>query len=217
MFIFLSGVLAASVASALFYFRWLEKPAGQFRVILKTFPVALLAVYALPAGGPLLLVAALALAALGDACLAYDGRSPFLAGLAAFLVSHLALVVLFWPSIEPSLITDSAWRYAAAWFFVVLAAMMLLLLWRPAGPLAVPVMVYAAAIVAMALSALSLKTTLPSVGAALFVLSDAGLAIQRFLLKPHDPVTKRLKGFIWATYYTAQLVYTLAFTGLPIF
>ncbi len=217
MSIFLSVVLAASLASALFYFRWLERPAGQFRTALKTLPVALLAVYAFLSGGPLLLVTALALAALGDSCLAYEGRSPFLAGLAAFLVAHLALIALFWPSIELSLITASAWRYAAAWFFVVLTAMMLLLLWRPAGPLVAPVVFYAAAIVAMALSALAVKPILPSVGAAFFVMSDAGLAIQKFLLKRHDPVMKRLNRFIWATYYAAQSVFTLAFAGLPSF
>jgi len=175
--------------------------------------VLLLALYALLVGAPILLVAALALGALGDACLAYDGEPAFIAGLSAFLISHLAYVALFWPSVEPGLVVTSAWRYAVAWTFVILMAMMLLVLWRPVGRLVVPITVYAIVIVAMALSALALKPVPPSAGAALFVMSDAALATQRFLVKPCSPATKRLKPFVWGTYYAAQLIFTLAIAG----
>ncbi|KGD87689.1 MULTISPECIES: lysoplasmalogenase family protein [Rhizobium/Agrobacterium group] len=215
MSVLLSVVLAASIALALFYFRCLEKRSSHWRAALKTAPVLLLAIYALLIQAPLLLVAALALGALGDAFLAYDREGAFLAGLSAFLLSHLAYIALFWPSIMPELVVASPWRYTAAWTFVTLMAMMLLVLWRPAGPLAIPVAAYAVAIIAMALSAVALKPVPPSAGAILFVMSDTALAIQTFLVRADDPVMKRLRPFVWGTYYAAQLVFTLAIAGLP--
>ncbi|MFB9952747.1 lysoplasmalogenase family protein [Rhizobium puerariae] len=217
MSVLLPVVLATSLALALFCFRWLERPASHRRALLKALPVLLLAVYALLAQAPLLLVAALLLGALGDTCLAYDGEPAFLAGLAVFLVSHLAYIALFWPSVEPALVVASAWRYAAAWTFVILLTMMLFILWRPAGKLAIPVTAYALAVIAMALSALTLKPISPSAGAALFVMSDVALAIRKFLAKPDDPATRRLQPFIWGSYYAAQLIFTLALAGLPRF
>jgi uncharacterized membrane protein YhhN len=215
MSVFLSVVLAASVALALLHFRWLNKAASHSRALLKTLPVLLLSVYALIINAPLVLVAALALAALGDLCLAYDGEAPFMSGLAAFLLAHLAYVALFWPLADTGLIVESPWRYAFAWLFVMMAVAVLFLLWRPAGRLAGALGVYAAAIVAMALSALSVRSILPGAAAGLFVLSDAALGVQRFLVRPADPILAVLKPFVWGTYYAAQLIFTLAMAGLP--
>lgn len=209
------AVLAASIVLAVGYFRWLKRPASHLRTVLKTAPVLLLALYAVLAGAPWLLVAALALGVLGDACLAYEGEAAFICGLAAFLASHLAYAALFWPSMEPILLVGSAWRYTAAWIFVVLTGMTLFMLWRPAGRLAIPVAAYGIAILAMALSALAVKPILPAAGAALFVMSDTALAIQKFLVKPDAPVMARLKPFVWGTYVAAQLIFTLAIAGLP--
>ncbi|EUB97560.1 YhhN family protein [Rhizobium sp. CF080] len=208
------AVLAASTAFAVNYFRWLGRPSGHLRTVLKAVPVLLLALYAVLAGAPALLVAALMLGALGDAFLAYEGETAFIAGLAAFFALHIAYVALFWPSIEPSLLVGSAWRYTAAWVVVVLTGMTLFMLWRPTGRLAIPVTVYAIAIVVMALSALAVKPILPSAAAALFVMSDTALAIQTFLVKRDAPVMARLKPFVWGTYFAAQLVFTLAIAGL---
>ncbi|WP_105440295.1 lysoplasmalogenase family protein [Neorhizobium sp. T25_13] len=215
MYLLLWAVLAASIVLAIHYFRWLKRPAGHLRAVLKTVPVLLLVLYAGLSGAPALLVAALALGALGDACLAYEGEPAFVAGLAAFLALHIAYAALFWPSIEPSLLFTSAWRYTAAWIFVVLTGMTLFMLWRPAGRLAIPVAAYGIAIVAMALSALAVKPILPAAGAALFVMSDTALAIQKFLVKPDAPVMARLRPFVWGTYFAAQLIFTLAIAGLP--
>jgi uncharacterized membrane protein YhhN len=215
MYLLLWTVLAVSITLAIHYFRWLKRPAGHLRAGLKTLPALLLVLYAGLSGAPALLVAALALGALGDACLAYEGEPAFVAGFAAFLASHIAYAALFWPSIEPSLLFTSAWRYTAAWIFVVLTGMTLFMLWRPAGRLAIPVAAYGIAIVAMALSALAVKPILPAAGAALFVMSDTALAIQKFLVKPDAPVMVRLKPFVWGTYFAAQLIFTLAIAGLP--
>ena len=216
MSVFLSVVLTASVLLALVHFRWLEKPSSHARALLKMLPVLLLSGYALALHAPLL-AAALALAALGDLCLAYDGEGSFIAGLLAFLLSHIAYVALFWPHADPALIVQSPWRYAFAWLFVILAGLLLLILWRSAGKLALPVAVYAAAIIAMALSALSVRPMMPGVAATLFVMSDTALGLQRFVVKPADPTMKRLKPFVWVTYYAAQLIFTLAIAGMPRF
>ncbi|CDZ52227.1 lysoplasmalogenase family protein [Neorhizobium galegae] len=215
MYLLLWTVLAVSIALAIHYFRWVKRLAGHLRAVLKTVPVLLLVLYAGLCGAPALLVAALALGALGDACLAYEGEPAFVAGLSAFLASHIAYAALFWPLIEPSLLFTSAWRYTAAWIFVVLTSMTLFMLWRPAGRLAIPVAAYGIAIIAMALSALAVKPILPAAGAALFVMSDTALAIQKFLVKPDAPVMARLKPFVWSTYFAAQLIFTLAIAGLP--
>lgn len=217
MSVFLSVVLVASVVLALIHFRGLDKPASHPRAILKTLPVLLLAVYALAMHSPPWLAAALALAALGDLFLAYDGEPPFICGLVVFLLSHLAYVALFWPNADLALILASPWRYAFAWLFVMLAGLLLFILWRPAGKLALPVAVYSAAIVAMALSALSVRPILPGAAATLFVMSDTALGLQRFLVKPADPMTKTLRPFVWGTYYAAQLIFTLAIAGMPRF
>ncbi|MBW6423850.1 lysoplasmalogenase [Rhizobium sp. XQZ8] len=216
MSIFLSVVLVASVLLALVYFRWLEKPASHPRTVLKTLPVLLLSGYALAMHAPLL-ATALALAALGDLCLAYDGEPSFIAGLLAFLLSHITYVALFWPHADLALILASPARYAFAWFFVMLAGLLLFILWRPAGKLALPVAVYAMAIVAMAVSALAVRPVMPGVAATLFLLSDTALGLQCFVVKPSDPMAKRLKPFVWGTYFTAQLIFTLAIAGMPRF
>jgi uncharacterized membrane protein YhhN len=213
----LSVVLGASVLLAILHFRRLEKPASHLRAVLKTLPVLLLSIYALAMHAPLLLVAALALAALGDLCLAYDGEPSFIAGLVAFLLSHVAYVALFWPHADFALIVASPWRYAFAWLFVMLAGLLLFFLWRPAGRLALPVAIYAVAIVAMALSALSVRFVMPGVAAGLFLMSDTALGLQRFVVKPDDPIVRKLGRFVWVTYFAAQLIFTLAIAGMPRF
>ncbi len=209
------AVPAVSIVLAVSYFRWLKRPEGHLRTVLKTVPVLLLALYAVLAGAPELLIMALIFAALGDACLAYEGETALVAGLLAFLAVHIAYATLFWPSIQPGLLVGAAWRYTAAWIVVVLTGMTLFMLWRPAGRLAIPVTAYGIAILAMALSALAVKPILPSLGAVLFVLSDTALAIQTFLVKRDAPVISRLRSFVWGTYFMAQLVFTLAIAGLP--
>gem|GEM_PF-2218784 len=153
-------VLVLSLLLALLYFRFLGKPAGHGRAALKAAPVLLLAVYAVIAGGATWLGMALFLGALGDLCLAYDGERAFIAGLVSFLLSHLAYVALFWPMAEPSLILGEAWRIGSAAALAILVPALILVLWRPAGPLAMPVAIYGLVIGAMGFTALSVAMTL---------------------------------------------------------
>lgn len=208
-------VLALSVLLALLYFGFLGKPASHGRAVLKTASVLLLAVYALAAGGPIWLATALFLGALGDLCLAYDGERAFIAGLVSFLLSHLGYVALFWPMAEPSLILGETWRIGSAVALAILVPALILVLWRPAGPLAMPVAVYGLVIGAMGFTALSVADAAVFLGAVLFLSSDTALAAEKFLIDGAAPLGRLLRNFVWATYYAAQLVFTLAVAGLP--
>nr|CAD6432480.1 lysoplasmalogenase [Rhizobium sp. Q54] len=208
-------LLLASVLLGLSYFRCLEKPAGHARAAMKTAPVLLLAIYAVAADGPGWLVAALLLGALGDLCLAYDGERAFMAGLVAFLLSHIAYVVLFLPRADPELVTSETWRLACAGALAVLVPALILVLWRPAGPLATPVAVYGIVIGSMGFTALAVADPLIFLGAALFLSSDTALATEKFLVASDRPRGRPLRLFVWASYYGAQLVFTPAVAGLP--
>ncbi|WP_281977223.1 lysoplasmalogenase [Pseudorhizobium flavum] len=208
-------VLVLSLLLGLVYFRFLGNRASHGRAALKAAPVLLLAVYAAIAGGPTWLVMALFLGALGDLCLAYDGARAFIAGLVSFLLSHIAYVALFWPMAEPSLILGEAWRIGSAAALAILVPALILVLWRPAGPLAMPVAIYGLVIGAMGFTALSVADAAIFVGAALFLSSDTALAAEKFLVGAAATPGRLLRNFVWATYYSAQLVFTLAVAGLP--
>lgn len=164
-------------------------------------------------GGPWLLIAALALSAIGDAFLSRDGEKAFVGGLASFLVAHGLYIALFLRSGEGvGLLSAEPWRAAIAVAMAVLALAMLFALWRRVGPaLRLPISVYIATIFAMGISALTLSNFWVVVGAVLFMASDALLAAEKFLLtaiSPHRIWTRRA---VWVLYYAAQLAITMGF------
>ena len=90
----LAGAVALGV---LFWAIWCWRDGGGIpKVVVKTGSTALLAGFAYLAGGPWLLVAALALSSLGDAFLALEGETWLKPGMAAFFLAHVAYIVLFW-------------------------------------------------------------------------------------------------------------------------
>lgn len=206
-----NATLIFSLLAAIYYFLMLSRPPSWRRTVVKAGSVALLAVLALVAEGPTLLVAALAACALGDAFLAQEGERAFLAGLASFLLGHLAYVWLFAAAGGgPQAIVFTPWRLALA---IALALLCLGLVARLRGPagrsMRGPVAVYGAVILAMALAALTLPVPLVIAGAVLFVASDAVLAAERFLLDPTSPYRPAAGAFVWIAYYAAQLLITL--------
>ncbi|RWM07195.1 MAG: lysoplasmalogenase [Mesorhizobium sp.] len=207
-----NATLLFSIAAAAIYALALELSPRLARSAAKTLAVALLAALAVMQGGPLLLIAALALSAAGDAFLSRDGEKAFLGGLASFLVAHVAYVVLFLKvGGGIGLLTAQFWRGAIALAMAAFVVAMLAALWRRVGPsLRVPIAVYAAAILAMGISAL---TTYPWViaGAVLFMASDGLLAAERFLLAAISPHRVWMRYAVWVLYYAAQLSITLGF------
>ncbi|UCI30199.1 lysoplasmalogenase [Mesorhizobium sp. B4-1-4] len=179
----------------------------------KTLAVAMLAVLAAMQGGPLLLVAALALSAVGDAFLSRDGEKPFLGGLASFLVAHIVYIVLFLRSGGGlDVLGAESWRGATALAMAVFAIVMLAALWRRVGPgLRLPIAVYVVAILAMGMAALTTGNAWVIGGAVLFMASDGLLATEKFLVAAISPHRAWMRFAVWALYYAAQLAITLGF------
>jgi len=210
-----NATLIFAFAAALLYAVMLDAPRRPLRSAVKTLAVALLAVLAAMREAPLLLVAALALSALGDLFLSRDGEKAFLAGLASFLVAHLVYVALFVILGDTSLLTGVPWRSALAVAMAVFAIGMLTLLMRRVGPeLRLPISAYVAAILAMGVSALAMPGLGVPLGALAFMASDALLASERFLLPALSPYRAVVRYSVWALYFAAQATITLSFVTL---
>jgi uncharacterized membrane protein YhhN len=206
-----NGTLLLACTAAAVYLPMQARAPSWRRTVAKTAGVALLAVLAIIEQGPWLLVAALALSAVGDACLAHDGERPFLAGLASFLAGHLAYLALFVAVGQGlGLLTAEPWRLALD-AVVTLAALLLLRRLFPAvgTDLRVPVGVYVAAILAMMFAASTVADPLVVGGAALFVVSDAILATQKFLLREGSRHHAWAGPAVWVLYFLAQTAITL--------
>ncbi|SFP25192.1 Uncharacterized membrane protein YhhN [Mesorhizobium sp. NFR06] len=205
-------LLFSFVAAAIYAFA-LDMPPKLTRTAAKTLAVAFLAVLAAMQGGPLLLVVALALSAIGDAFLSRDGEKAFLGGLASFLTAHIVFVALFLKTgggLE--LLSAQSWRGAIALAMAAFSIVMLAALWRRVGPqLRIPIAVYVAAILAMGLSALTISYPWVIAGAVLFMASDGLLAAERFLLAAISPHRMWIRYAVWVLYYAAQLAITLGF------
>ncbi|TGQ67386.1 lysoplasmalogenase [Mesorhizobium sp. M00.F.Ca.ET.186.01.1.1] len=179
----------------------------------KTVSVAMLAVLAAMQGGPLLLVAALALSAIGDAFLSRDGEKAFLGGLGSFLLAHIIYVALFLRNGEGmGVLGAQPWRGAIAVAMAAFAIVMLAALWRRVGPgLRIPIAVYVVAILAMGMSVLTTGNAWLIGGAILFMGSDGLLATEKFLVAAISPHRSWMRLAIWALYYAAQFAITLGF------
>ena len=203
-------LLLACVAAALYLPMQGDGPSWR-RTVAKTAGVALLAVLAVIEPGPWLLIAALALSAAGDAFLAQDGERPFTAGLASFLAAHLAYVALFAMLGQGlGLLAAQPWRLALAAVVSVAGVVLLGRLLPAVGPaLRAPVSAYVAAILAMMLAASTVADPLVVAGATLFVVSDAILAIEKFLLPAASPHRRWTGPAVWILYFLAQLSITI--------
>ncbi|RUU15683.1 lysoplasmalogenase [Mesorhizobium sp. M7A.T.Ca.TU.009.01.3.2] len=208
-----NATLIFSLAAAVIYAFTLGMPPTLARSAAKTLAVAMLAVLAGLQGGPLLLVAALALSAAGDAFLSRDGEKAFLGGLASFLVAHIVYVALFLRSGGGlGVLGAEPWRGAIALAMALFVVIMLAALWRRVGPrLRIPITVYIAAILAMGISALTTSNMWVIGGAVLFMVSDGLLATEKFLVAAISLHRAWMRFAVWALYYAAQLATTLGF------
>lgn len=147
-------------------------------------------------------LAGLLLSTLGDIWLMLPWDA-FIAGLASFLVAHLAYLFAFTRRVR---LQPLRWPYLA---YALLAAAMLALLWpRLPDALRVPVVIYVVALAAMAAQAAVVALRQPSrssaaaaLGGLSFVVSDALLAIDRF----HTPLPLASL-WVLASYWIAQFL-----------
>lgn len=211
-----ASILVAALLAALYGLRYCLAEPGWMRSAVKTASVLGLALAAWLAGGPGLLLAALLACALGDLLLSRDGTAPFIAGVAAFAVGHVAYVLLFLDHAggRPETLSLIV-AYTLASALVLLCGLMGWLLWQRAGAMRLPVLLYIPVILAMGLAALvvprtgTLALVLP--GALLFVLSDSLLALELFIMHPAHPLRRLARFAVWPSYWGAQLLLTLAF------
>ncbi len=121
------------------------------------------------------------LSVIGDAALLWPGNRAFIVGLAAFLLAHVSYVVAF--------VGAAVWSAHVAVVALVMLPVTVALLraiWAGAAGMHAPVVVYGLVISAMVVSAsatlggpLGLAPA-AAIGAPLFYVSDASLAINRF-------------------------------------
>ena len=155
-----------------------------------------------------LIVLGLILSLAGDILLTLPANR-FVAGLAAFLLAHEAYIAAFSVG-HPPTARELVWLPPCLALGAALAAAV----WRGLGKLRVPVLAYAATICVMAWRAATRAHT-PGVtqagyllafsGAALFVLSDAILAVRRFRHPFRSAHTLEL-----AAYWAAQVLIALS-------
>lgn len=207
------GSLLFSAVAAFIYLFMVNRPAALRRTLIKTLAVAMLAVLAALVDGPLLLIAALAACAAGDAFLAQDDERMFLAGLTAFLVGHVLYIALFYTSGAMEVVVEQPVRLAIGMAFMLFAMLATLRLVPAAGRLGPPVGAYITIIAAMGLSALLMPGWGVVVGAVLFMASDAALAAGRFLHAGEDG-SQPYGHFVWVSYYLAQALIALSVLGL---
>jgi uncharacterized membrane protein YhhN len=141
----------------------------------------------------------------GDLLLMRDDDLSFLLGIAAFLGMQVSYIVAFRRVPGTSLVR--AWPIALV-PYGVLWAVLVVVLWPGAGDLRIPVLVYSAAIILMALAALDLVLRIPqalawrvTAGALVFVVSDALIALSEFGSLEN---TVQVAAAIMLTYTVAQ-------------
>lgn len=186
------------------------RPVSIWRSIAKTGAILCLAFIALLQGGPVLLIAALGLSALGDYFLSRETDATFLAGMAAFFAAHLAYIPLFLVLGDSDLIPV---RWVPAVALAIFAGAFYTYLWPGLGAFRLPVAAYSLAIASMGVSALGLATNgaqaLILAGAGLFVVSDSILGAGKFRLDPETGLGAVAPYLVWATYWSAQALITL--------
>jgi uncharacterized membrane protein YhhN len=190
--------LAAAVALA---YLVLPRPyAGD--IALKTSMCVLLAIAAFR-GKLWLFALALLFSAAGDAFLAYDGKRLFIPGLASFLVTHVLYAVVFVLAAKNAATPMSIGRKALLVVIPTFAVVYTLVLWPHLGALAIPVVLYIAAIVVMAMLSLRVDAIEVPLGAVLFMVSDSLISLEKFLWQ-----AAWIGPLVWITYALAQLSIT---------
>ena len=202
-------LLLAAIAAASFYF-FVPFTSGSVEIIVQKSSacvlLAILGYWAAPESRTRkMLCLALLCSAAGDAFLAVRSSDMFTQGLGSFLIAHLIYISIFARAHDFNR-TYNLRQFGAA-LIVLFALGMMYLLWPNLGGLKAPVFIYIAVISIMALFALySRYSALLIVGGAVsFLISDATIAINKFL-HPFD----QSGPLIWVTYILAQVLITLA-------
>jgi uncharacterized membrane protein YhhN len=164
-----------------------------------------------------LLAVGLVFAWFGDLLLEGSGDAYFMAGIAAFMAMQICYLLAFTRVPGPGLVR--AWKIALV-PYLVLWLLLNFLVGPGVGSLRIPVMIYSVVLIAMAVAALDLVIRVPqdkgwrvAIGAGLFVVSDALIALTTF-----GPLSSSnaMSGLIMATYIAAQALIVTAFADCSV-
>jgi len=206
MNIALPALLAAIIVSAMLHLRADYRRAWRQTYIFKPLTTVLIIVFALTlsphgnAGAKPLIVGGLIFSLAGDIFLMLPA-DRFMAGLASFLVAHLLYIAAF---------AAGGWNLTpiAALPAITIGAVLLWILLPRTGRMRVPVTIYATALLVLLWQSMGRATAvgdagawLALAGAAVFVASDATLAINRFV-KPF----RAAQLVVMSTYVLAQVL-----------
>ena len=160
-----------------------------------------------------LLIGALAASLAGDWLLLPPGQ--LLAGLAAFLVAHLAYLALF---LLGGFHPEPATVAVVAMLILLVTAGRRILGGAAEAGMGGPVVVYFGVIAAMAVAATGAGSLLAAAGAWLFVASDTLIGWERFVAppEPSSVAATRRRVAIIVTYHAAQLLLVIAVLGLDV-
>ena len=200
----------AAILAGLFLLR-VGDPPGRTRAMIKALSVVALGFVALMGGGYILLMLALLFCALGDAFLAQKSEASLQAGMGAFGVGHLIYIVLF---LNQGGGVGVDLLHIAFQLAVLLATVWLARwLWPDLGVLRVPVAIYVVVVSLMALLSLGLPDSLwlVTLGALMFLTSDALLAGELFKLPPDSPTRAWSAPAVWLLYWGGQAAITAGF------
>ncbi len=203
-----NGLIGASLFAAVWFavaFCW--RSPSIMKSIVKTASVAGLALAAWVSGGPAMLVLALALGSLGDFFLSRNGQAAFLAGLSAFAAAHLAYVALLMAA--GGGVVFGATSLVLICFGLCMGA----LLFAHAEALRWLVLGYVAIIMVMGLVAIGLPPVLRivQIAALSFILSDAVLGLEVFVLPADHPLRRITPFVVWCFYWGAQFSFLIGF------
>ncbi|MEQ9505043.1 MAG: lysoplasmalogenase [Hyphomonas sp.] len=206
MSLYIALALGAVYGAAFCY-----RDRGLAGLLIKTGSTALLALYAFLEGGPLLLVAALAFSALGDAFLAGKPERWLLPGMGAFFVAHAAYVPLFW-SLGADERTLAVLAAQIVLVFGGAAFIRWLMPWIERG-MRLPVIAYGAVILMMGAAALALPEAyrIVSLGALMFIASDVILSLQLFRKPADEPASVPSSLAVWILYFGGQALIAWGF------
>jgi uncharacterized membrane protein YhhN len=200
----------SAIAAVVYGLSLSRRPASTVRTVVKAAAVAALAVCAYIAGGPWPLSAALALSAIGDACLAGDPDRWLPPGMVAFLLAQLSYIGLFThDGGGRAILLAEPVRIVGVVAAVAAVGGVLAWLWRGLGRMRGPVVLYAAALCAMA----SASVTLPGrmwpamLGAAVFVAANGVHSAVLF----RDARSRWVSVGAWFLYYAGQALITWAY------
>jgi uncharacterized membrane protein YhhN len=193
--LFVSGLLLAE-----------RRGSGVARAACKLAASSAFVVFAISLGATSTLYGTLVLVALllswaGDALLLSSSERVFFAGLAAFLLAHVAYTVAFWTSGPPALVVLPALACFGAAGLVTLRWLWPHLSAGDRPPVVAYIVVIVVMCAAAAGSSRAVVSLVPVAGAACFMASDVAVARDQFVARS---VANRLWGL--PLYYLAQLL-----------